>query len=368
MRIALGAGHNVYLNRYFDPGAVYYPYVEADITKQTVRNLIPLLEAQGHEVFDITPYNEKFTGSTSKVANRANHAKRSRKVKQVKADLYLDIHINAGRGKGVECFVHANNTQAKKYAQNICDSIAKEANIPNRGVKINSAYHTLNMNKNIPAIIIEGGFIDSSDMSKLNPENYARGIAKAFGNVSSKTTSRQLYRVRRSWSDAATQIGAYRQLDNAVAMVNKNPSYKVYDSSGKVVYKKGQKQPETSKATHKPQPKPKTKKTWEYYITGNEVRNLQRELNKQFGAGLKVDGYFGDRTIAALRTVRRGATGNLTRIIQRRLMAKGHKLVHGADGIFGRGTDKEVCNFQRKNKLAVDGIVGRNTWKALFKK
>ena len=44
------------------------------------------------------------------------------------------------------------------------------------------------------------------------------------------------YRVRKSWDDAKTQKGAYKILDYAKKCVDKNPGYKVYDASGKVVY------------------------------------------------------------------------------------------------------------------------------------
>ena len=117
------------------------------------------------------------------------------------------------------------------------------------------------------------------------------------------------------------------------------------------------------------QSKPSFGVTWRNYISGSIVKDLQRELNKQFGAGLKVDGYFGDLTIAALVNVRRGARGNLTRIIQRRLRARKYDIGrYGADGIFGNATEKAVRRFQNNNKLTVDGIVGKNTWKALFRK
>ena len=38
----------------------------------------------------------------------------------------------------------------------------------------------------------------------------------------------------------------------------------------------------------------------------------------------------------------------------------------GADGIFGGGTREGVMNFQRKNGLTVDGIVGSQTWAKLL--
>jgi len=107
---------------------------------------------------------------------------------------------------------------------------------------------------------------------------------------------------------------------------------------------------------------------WRNYINGDIVRDLQRELNKQFNKGLKVDGWFGQNTINALVNVRRGARGNLTRIIQYRLMSNGYRLRHGADGVFGRDTQNKVKQFQKDNGLKVDGIVGKETWKALFRK
>ncbi len=45
-----------------------------------------------------------------------------------------------------------------------------------------------------------------------------------------------LYRVRKSWADAKSQLGAYKNLDNAKAMVDKNKGYSVFDEKGNVVY------------------------------------------------------------------------------------------------------------------------------------
>ena len=44
------------------------------------------------------------------------------------------------------------------------------------------------------------------------------------------------YRVRKNWGDAASQLGAYSVFDNAKAMADKHPSYKVYDWNGKQMY------------------------------------------------------------------------------------------------------------------------------------
>lgn len=113
------------------------------------------------------------------------------------------------------------------------------------------------------------------------------------------------------------------------------------------------------------------KDLWEVSINGEEVRAIQRELNGQFNKGLKVDGYFGDATLNACITVREGAKGNITRLIQQRLLNRGYTSLNshgGADGCFGQGTTIAIKNLQRNKGLDVDGIVGKNTWKALYSK
>lgn len=44
------------------------------------------------------------------------------------------------------------------------------------------------------------------------------------------------YRVRKTWADAKSQIGAYHSLANAKACADKNAGYYVFDESGKVLY------------------------------------------------------------------------------------------------------------------------------------
>ena len=57
--------------------------------------------------------------------------------------------------------------------------------------------------------------------------------AKMNGNTSSSGTS-QLYRVRKSWADAKSQIGAFSSLDNAKKACK--PGFSVFDANGKKVF------------------------------------------------------------------------------------------------------------------------------------
>ena len=95
------------------------------------------------------------------------------------------------------------------------------------------------------------------------------------------------------------------------------------------------------------------------------VADLQAELNRQYNTGLAVDGLKGPKTLAACPTVRKGARGNITRLIQKRLNSVGFNL--STDGIFGSGTHNAVKVFQKNRDLEQDGIVGRNTWNWILK-
>ena len=53
-------------------------------------------------------------------------------------------------------------------------------------------------------------------------------------SASTNPTIKQLYRVRKSWSNTKSQIGAFSSLENAKKACK--PGYSVFDSNGNVVY------------------------------------------------------------------------------------------------------------------------------------
>lgn len=66
--------------------------------------------------------------------------------------------------------------------------------------------------------------------------------------------------------------------------------------------------------------------------------------------------------------LRRGARGDAVITLQRRLCIHFQDLDDSrfVDGAFGPATEFQVRRLQRRDKLSVDGVVGRNTWTALL--
>ena len=71
---------------------------------------------------------------------------------------------------------------------------------------------------------------DSKDISQ-----WKEFKAKLTNSTNTKTDD-VIYRVRKSANDAKSQIGAYRNLESAKALADKNSGYSVYDTNGKLKY------------------------------------------------------------------------------------------------------------------------------------
>ena len=63
--------------------------------------------------------------------------------------------------------------------------------------------------------------------------------------------------------------------------------------------------------------------------------------------------------------IRYGSQGSDVTELQKLLNGNGYKL--DEDGVFGEQTQSAVKDYQQKNNLTADGIVGSNTWEALAK-
>ena len=102
-----------------------------------------------------------------------------------------------------------------------------------------------------------------------------------------------------------------------------------------------------------------------HYVYTENVKKLQELI------GAKVDGIVGKETLSKLPTLRMEV--GKKRIVQcmQKFLKHEHGFTlggYGCDGHFGKSTEKAVKKFQKSKGLTVDGVVGRNTWKALTKR
>ena len=86
------------------------------------------------------------------------------------------------------------------------------------------------------------------------------------------------------------------------------------------------------------------------------LKDLQQAYNNQYRKNIYVDGIRGNQTEEMLRTIilKVGSRGDVVGWVQCRVGA-------GIDNIFGKETENKVKEFQQRNNLTVDGIVGYNT-------
>lgn len=218
-------------------------------------------------------------------------------------DWFISIHFNAasGQGRGVEVYTY----EGRQYqdAIDVCKNIANTLGIPNRGVKAGTGLYVIRRTK-AKSMLIEVCFVDSDDADKYLAVGYEK-VAEAI----------------------------VKALDGHI--VN-NP---VVEN------------------------KPTTKPINTVKID-NWIKRLQQECNNQGYSNQKVDGVAGPATLAGCPTVRKGAKGNITKLIQEKLLSLGYKLPKwGADGSFGGETVDAVKLFQEAKGLSVDGVVGQNTWR-----
>lgn len=255
-------------------------------------------------------------------------------------------------------------------AVELCAYLCQQYNIPVGKIVDHAEAHALGYASN---------HSDTSDWFPLfgkSMDTFRADVQAVMGGGTvSGTIDADLYRVRKSWDDASSQLGAFSVLDNAKALADATPGYSVFNSTGAAVYTPGGATPDPEADTC-----PAQFQSWlnEGYGAGLDVdglwgpktkkgaiKALQTELNNQFGKGLSVDGIWGSKTKAACVNVRQGAKGNLTRIIQGRLYCMGYD-PQGFDGIFGSGCKAAVERYQANKGLSADGIVGRNTWAAML--
>lgn len=172
MKIAIDFGHGVR----FDGGAVGVIKEEKAI-EMVGNQLKGHLKNMGHEVFLVRPI------TASSLINSLTQ--RCSKAHDLKADIFISIHANAGGGHGAEVFTYKGRQNPKAIAvlNNIC-----KLGFTNRGIKGNQLFVT--SNTTMESMLVEICFIDSkSDVELLNKyyDNVARAIASGICGVNVMT-------------------------------------------------------------------------------------------------------------------------------------------------------------------------------------
>lgn len=260
--------------------------------------VIKYLNQMGVSVLDVTPPDSTSSSSAdlSYGVNKANNWG---------ADLFVSIHFNNAYSTyngalGTEVCVYSEYDIAGRVVNKMAS-----LGFRNRGQKVRTGLYELK-HTSMKSMIVEVCFVEATEdvalYKKVGYDYIGKTIAEALVNRSSGVTP-------------------------------------------------------TPTLTPEPVPTPTPQSTSKNYHSW--IARLQEECNKQGFSNQKVDGIAGPNTLNGSPMVRRGARGNITKLIQ-------EKLGISADGIFGANTEVAVKNYQRTNGLSVDGIVGRNTWRKLL--
>lgn len=101
------------------------------------------------------------------------------------------------------------------------------------------------------------------------------------------------------------------------------------------------------------------------WVCDPTIMELQNQINLQGFGVITVDGIAGEETLSHTPTISKGAQGGISKCLQVLLNRFGNNLV--MDGIFGESTKNAVLDYQRKKGIGVDGVVGQNTWRKLYR-
>lgn len=191
-----------------------------------------LLEYENVEIVNCTI--DKSENDMYEAVTKANNAG---------VDLFVSNHVNAGGGVGFETYYSRYSTADNINKAKIIHKYLVSTKSCLKDRRCTDDYSFLGYdlyvlkNTKMDAILCEIGFVDNqTDVNAVNNDEvaraYAAGIAAAYG-LKKKTTT-ELYRVRKSWTDESSQIGAYTVLENAKK--NCPSGYSVFDSKGNKVY------------------------------------------------------------------------------------------------------------------------------------
>ena len=300
-KIAYCAGH--YINT---PGKRCLKSLDSNETREWVLNdrvayhfARAALEYEGVELL-------RTDDSTGK--NNISIQSRTAKANQWGADLYVDMHhnagVNGGSGGGVVAFCYPGSPQGKKYRDAIYEAVIAAGGLKgNRSQPLQEKKFDTLCYADAPAVLMEYGFMDSStDVPVILDEAYSKLVAYATMEGIAKVAGLK------------KRVGETKPVED--------------------------------------------------YSLVQFIKDVQK------ACGAKVDGIAGPETLS--KTVTLSASKNsrhaAVKAVQKRLYALGYTEVGNADGVAGPKFTAAVKSFQRDHGKRVDGEITSKqiTWRKLL--
>lgn len=178
MKIGLDAGHGLNTAGKQTPDGIKEWTLNDKVRDKVVEKL------KDYDVIFVFPDNNEGNVDESLSSRKAMYVNQN-------VDAFVSIHHNAYTGTwnnatGVEIYVDKNNTSKDMaLAQAIYKNLPTYTGLKGRGIK-KANYTVINQNK-VPAVLVEGGFMDSKKdynviTSEAGQDAYARAVAEGLIN------------------------------------------------------------------------------------------------------------------------------------------------------------------------------------------
>ncbi|MGX9133940.1 N-acetylmuramoyl-L-alanine amidase family protein [Rummeliibacillus sp. JY-2-4R] len=173
--IAIDAGHGMYTAGKQSPDGEKEWYFNNQVVQAIKKEL------GKYDMINVLRVDDQSGKTDCSLASRVQMANRHQ------ADLYISVHHNANTGKwgnwtGVETYIMTpkeKNPKSLQLAKHIHSEVVGAMRLKDRGIKA-ANFYVLRETK-MPAILIEGGFMDSLiDIVKLRSEKYLYNQGKAI--------------------------------------------------------------------------------------------------------------------------------------------------------------------------------------------
>ena len=300
-KIAYCAGH--YINT---PGKRCLKSLDPNETREWVLNDRVArhfaIAAQQYEEVELLRTDD----STGK--NPISIPSRTKKANDWGADLYVDMHhnagVNGGSGGGVVAFCYPGSSKGKQYRDAIYEAVIEAGGLKgNRSQPLQEKKFDTLVLADAPAVLMEYGFMDSkTDVPVILTDAYSKKVAYA------------------------TMEGIAKVAGLKKRVVETKPA------------------------------------------DGYSLTQFIKDVQKACGA--KVDGIAGPETLSKTVTLSESKNSRhaVVKAVQKRLYALGYTEVGKADGIAGTKFTAAVTRFQEDNRCWADGeITAKNkTWKILL--